>query len=112
MGSDKICRDFVYVKDIVNANLAALEAKCGVYNVGSFEARSFTDIVDILQKELKTKFEYEFIPNPFVKAYQFHTQAGKNDEKCFSYAPKFSLESGIKSYVPEIKRIFEKEVNA
>lgn len=112
VGSDKICRDFVYVKDIVNANLAALEAKCGVYNVGSFEARSFTDIVDILQKELKTKFEYEFIPNPFVKAYQFHTQAGKNDEKCFSYAPKFSLESGIKSYVPEIKHIFEKEVNA
>ena len=110
VGSDKIFRDFVYVKDVVSANLAALETKCGVYNVGSFKARSFTDIVDILQKELGTNYEYEYIPNPYAKAYQFHTQAGKNEH--FNYAPKFSLEDGIKSYLPEIKRIFEKEINA
>ena len=110
VGSDKIFRDFVYVKDVVSANLAALETKCGVYNVGSFKARSFTDIVDILQKELGTNYEYEYIPNPYAKAYQFHTQAGANEH--FHYAPKFSLEEGIKSYLPEIKRIFEKEINA
>lgn len=110
VGSDKIFRDFVYVKDVVSANLAALETKCGVYNVGTFKARSFTDIVDILQKELGTNYEYEYIPNPYAKAYQFHTQAGKNEH--FNYAPKFSLEDGIKSYLPEIKRIFEKEINA
>ncbi len=111
-GSDKIYRDFVYVKDVVSANLAALEAKCGVYNVGTFKARSFTDIVDILQKELGTHYEYEYIPNPYVKAYQFHTRAGENSQKDFAYTPKFSLEAGIKSYISEIKRIFEKEVNA
>lgn len=110
VGSDKIFRDFVYVKDVVSANLAALETKCGVYNVGSFKARSFTDIVDILQKELGTNYEYEYIPNPYAKAYQYHTQAGANEH--FHYAPKFSLEEGIKSYLPEIKRIFEKEINA
>lgn len=108
-GSDKIFRDFVYVKDVIRANLAALNAPCGVYNVGYFTPRSFTDIVDILQKELGTNFPYEFIPNPFVKAYQFHTQAQKCEN--FAYEPKFSLESGIKSYVSEICRIFEKEVN-
>ena len=109
-GSDKIYRDFVYVKDVVSANLAALDAQNGVYNVGTFKARSFKDIVDILQKELGTNLEYEYIPNPYVKAYQFHTQAGVNEN--FNYAPKFSLEDGIKSYLPEIKRIFEKEINA
>ena len=111
-GSDKIFRDFVYVDDVVSANLAALNAKCGVYNVGSFVARAFTDIVDVLQIELGTHYEYEFIPNPFVKAYQFHTQAGENSRADFDYAPKFSLESGIKAYVGEIRRIFEREVNA
>lgn len=109
-GSDKIFRDFVYVKDVVSANLAALDAQNGVYNVGTFKARSFKDIVDILQKELGTNLAYEYIPNPYAKAYQFHTEAGKNEH--FNYAPKFSLESGIKSYLPEIKRIFEKEINA
>lgn len=110
VGSDKILRDFVYVKDVVSANLAALNAKSGVYNVGTFKARSFKDIVDILQKELGTTYEYEYIPNPYAKAYQYHTQAAKNEH--FDYAPKFSLEDGIKSYLPEIKRIYEKEINA
>lgn len=110
VGSDKIFRDFVYVKDVVSANLAALNAKSGVYNVGFFKARSFKDIVDILQKELGTTYEYEYIPNPYAKAYQYHTQAGENEY--FDYAPKFSLEDGIKSYLPEIKRIYEKEINA
>lgn len=110
VGSDKIFRDFVYVKDVVSANLAALNAKSGVYNVGTFKSRSFKDIVDILQKELGTTYEYEYIPNPYAKAYQYHTQAAKNEH--FDYAPKFSLEEGIKSYLPEIKRIYEKEINA
>lgn len=110
VGSDKIYRDFVYVKDVVSANLAALDAKCGVYNVGSFKARAFQDIVDILQKELGTNYTYEYIPNPYAKAYQYHTEAGANEH--FNYTPKFSLEEGIKAYLPEIKRIYEKEIDA
>lgn len=110
VGSDKIYRDFVYVKDVISANIAALDAKCGVYNVGSFKARAFQDIVDILQKELGTNFAYEYIPNPYAKAYQYHTQAGANEH--FDYEPKFSLEDGIKAYLPEIKRIYEREIDA
>lgn len=109
-GSDKIFRDFTYIKDVISANLAALEAKCGVYNVGSGKARTFQDIVDILQSELGTNLPCEYIPNPYVKAYQFHTEA-KLDEN-FAYRPKFSLEEGIRDYLDEIKRLFEKEVNA
>ena len=108
-GSDKIYRDFVYIKDVLSANLEALNAKCGVYNVGSGVARTFIDIVDILQKELGTNYPYEFITNPYKKAYQYHTEA-KLDES-FAYKPKFSLEEGIKDYLSEIKELFEKEVN-
>lgn len=107
--SDKIYRDFVYIKDVLSANLEALNAKCGVYNVGSGVARTFIDIVDILQKELGTNYPYEFITNPYKKAYQYHTEA-KLDES-FAYKPKFSLEEGIKDYLSEIKELFEKEVN-
>ncbi|EGB5536057.1 ADP-glyceromanno-heptose 6-epimerase [Campylobacter upsaliensis] len=108
-GSEKIYRDFTYIKDVVNANLKALETKSGIYNVGSGKARTFKDIVDILQKELGTNLDYEWIKNPYEKAYQFHTQAHLNED---FYKSEFELEAGIKDYLPEIKRIFEKEYNA
>ncbi|EIE1465511.1 ADP-glyceromanno-heptose 6-epimerase [Campylobacter upsaliensis] len=108
-GSEKIYRDFTYIKDVVNANLKALETKSGIYNVGSGKARTFKDIVDILQKELGTNLDYEWIKNPYEKAYQFHTQAHLNEN---FYKSEFELEAGIKDYLPEIKRIFEKEYNA
>ncbi|EFU2060075.1 ADP-glyceromanno-heptose 6-epimerase [Campylobacter upsaliensis] len=108
-GSERIYRDFTYIKDVVSANLRALDAKSGIYNVGSGKARTFKDIVDILQKELGTNLDYEWIKNPYEKAYQFHTQAHLDED---FYKSEFELEAGIKDYLPEIKRIFEKEYNA
>lgn len=108
-GSDEIFRDFVYVKDVTSANIAAINAKGGVYNVGSGKARSFESIVDILQDELVKRkildkpLEKTYIPNPYKNAYQFHTEA-KLDES-FSYKPKFSLEDGIEDYLDEIIKI-------
>lgn len=111
-GSDKIKRDFVYIKDVVNANYLALFAKSGVYNVATGISRSFQDIADILQRELNVNLGNEYIKNPFSKQYQFHTQADiTKTQKEFGYEPKFSLEDGIKAYLPEIKRIYESEVN-
>ena len=58
-------------------------------------------------------YESLYIKNPFERQYQFHTEADiKGIKKDLNYVPKFSLEEGIKDYIPEIKRIFESEVNA
>ncbi|NLY03447.1 MAG: ADP-glyceromanno-heptose 6-epimerase [Campylobacter sp.] len=112
-GSDKIKRDFVYIDDIVSANELALKSNLsGVYNAATGIARSFQDIADILQKELGTNLGNEYIKNPFIKQYQFHTQADiSQTKKSLGYSPKFSLEDGIKNYIPEIKRIYESEVD-
>jgi len=111
-GSDKILRDFIYIEDIVQANIKAMQPKrSGVYNVGTAKARSFQDIVDILQKELDTSLECEYIPNPFIGSYQFHTEADITTTKeVLGYEPAYEMEEGIKAYVPEIKRIYETEV--
>ncbi|BAF70556.1 ADP-glyceromanno-heptose 6-epimerase [Nitratiruptor sp. SB155-2] len=111
-GSQKIKRDFIFVEDVIQANIKACEAqKSGVYNVGTGIARSFKEIVDILCEELGIETEYEYIPNPFVKQYQFFTQADiEPTRRELGYAPKFSLEEGIKADIPYIKRIFEEEV--
>lgn len=111
-GSDKILRDFIYIEDIIQANIKAMcPKKSGVYNVGTSKARSFQDIADTLQKELGTDYGTEYIPNPFVGQYQFHTEANIEESIEFlGYTPNYELEDGIKAYIPEIKRIFEEEV--
>ena len=111
-GSDKILRDFIYIEDIIQANIKAMQPNTsGIYNVGTGKARSFQDIVDILQRELGTSLECEYIPNPFIGSYQFHTEADVQETKdALGYAPAYEMEDGIKAYVPEIKRIYETEV--
>ena len=111
-GSDKILRDFIYIEDIIQANIkACTPKKSGVYNVGPGNARSFEDIVNILQKELQINNGKEYIPNPYVGSYQFFTQANiETTTKYLGYEPKFSLEDGIKAYIPEILKLFKEEV--
>ena len=111
-GSDKIVRDFIYIEDIIQANIKACNPKrSGIYNVGTSKARSFEDIVNILQKELNINNGKEYISNPFVGQYQFFTQANINTTKEYlDYKPKYSLEDGIQAYIPDIKKLYKSEV--
>ena len=112
VGSDKIVRDFIYIEDVIQANIKACKPKkSGVYNVGTAKARSFEDIVNILQKELEIDNGKEYIPNPYIGQYQFFTQANIDTTKQnLGYEPKYSMEDGIIAYIPEIKRLFEQEI--
>ena len=110
-GSDKIVRDFIYIEDVIQANIkASVSGKSGVYNVGTAIPRSFQDIADILQKELSTELGTEYFQNPY-SAYQMHTEADITLTcKELGYEPRFSLEEGIKAYASEIKRVYDCEV--
>ncbi|RLA73955.1 MAG: ADP-glyceromanno-heptose 6-epimerase [Epsilonproteobacteria bacterium] len=102
--SDKIKRDFVYIKDVVQANIkAAAPQKSGIYNVGTGVARSFESIVNILQKELNINNGKQYIKNPFENQYQYFTQANIQDTiKYLNYKPVFTLELGVKDYIKDI----------
>jgi ADP-L-glycero-D-manno-heptose 6-epimerase len=112
-GSDKILRDFIYIDDVIQANIKAMVSpSSGVYNVGTGKARSFQDIADSLQKELGINRNYEYIKNPFIGSYQFFTQADIEDSiRDLDFKPRFELEDGIRAYIPEIKRLFKGEVD-
>jgi ADP-L-glycero-D-manno-heptose 6-epimerase len=111
-GSDKILRDFIFIEDIIQANIKAMQPKkSGIYNVGTGKARSFQDIVDILQRELGTALECEYMPNPFVGRYQFHTEADIAETiEGLGYKPAYEMEDGIKAYIAEIERLYQSEV--
>ncbi len=109
--SDKILRDFIYIEDVIQANIKSMSAlKNGVYNVGTATPRSFQDIADILQAQMGKKIESEYFENPY-SAYQTYTKADIESTKEFlNFSPRFSLEDGIKAYLPEIKLVYEREV--
>jgi len=93
-------RDFVYVKDVVEGTIRALDANTsGIYNVGSGKARSFNELIQVLNKCLGTNFEPEYFDNPHAH-YQNFTQADLTSaRKSLGYEPRFSLEDGVRDYM-------------
>jgi ADP-L-glycero-D-manno-heptose 6-epimerase len=93
-------RDFVYVKDIVEGSIQALEARrSGVFNLGTGQARTFNELVDLLNQSLGTSLPPEYIDNPHAH-YQNFTQADlSNVRSALGYEPRFPLEEGVKDYM-------------
>ena len=102
-------RDFVYVKDVVEGSILALEAtKSGIYNLGCGQARSFNELVDVLNKCLATKLQPDYIDNPHAH-YQNFTEADlRKVREGLGYQPQFPLETGVRDYMkwlyPEEKK--------
>jgi len=98
-------RDQVYVKDIVNANILALEKKkSGVFNVGSGVATSFNRIIKELNKGLGTNLEPDYFDNPYSEKYQDSTCADLTlISKTLGYKPKWQFEKAIKDYMRYLK---------
>ncbi len=93
-------RDYVYVKDVVEANLLASNAKesC-IVNCGQGKATSFNDLVFILNKTLNMDKRPVYIENPYGAFYQNFTECdmGLAKEK-IGFVPKYDIEGGIKDY--------------
>ena len=104
--SAQISRDFIFIEDVIQANIKACNSsQNGTYNVGTGISRNFQEIADILQKELGTDLGTDYFPNPY-SGYQLHTQAEILPSKQYlGFEPMFSLERGIKTYIPEIRSL-------
>lgn len=93
----KPLRDFVYVNDIVNANVYAFDnyknLKSKWYEVGSGEPKSFEDVLDYMNIPYSYHNE-DIIPN----GYQFYTCSNKN-KWMNGWYPKYNLEKGISDYL-------------
>lgn len=97
-------RDQVYVKDVVRANLLALEKdKSGIFNIGTGKATTFNEIVKCLNKTMGSNFQPEYFDNPY-NYYQDHTEADLTEAKnILGYYPEYDIEKGIDDYLKNIK---------
>jgi ADP-L-glycero-D-manno-heptose 6-epimerase len=94
-------RDFVYVKDVISANLYAWNnyemVKGMSHDVGSGIARSFENICEIIGAE------YEYTSEDAIpKGYQMFTQAAER-MMMKDWHPKYTLELGIVDYMNALK---------
>lgn len=89
-------RDFVYVKDIIDANIFASlnvnSLKGKYYEVGSGTARTFEDVMNILEIPF-TYLDKSIIP----KGYQFFTESNKL-KWMPNWKSKWNLEVGLEDY--------------
>lgn len=87
-----IKRDFVYVEDVVHANLHAMTLERGVFDVGTGKAETFESLVEGMEVSYKYHTE-DKIPS----WYQHFTQA---DKKKFmpGWKPNYNIIEGTKKY--------------
>ena len=98
MGEQK--RDFVYVKDVVEATIMAKDSKVNTtINVGTGEATSFNELIAAINEALGTSYEPDYFDNPY-DFYQNYTQADmSHTEATIGFKRKYSTREGIIDYV-------------
>lgn len=97
-------RDFIYVKDVVLANIKAFEFKgSGAFNVGTGIQTTFNHVIDILNTILGANKPTDYFDNPY-NFYQDQTQADTNQaEKVLGFKCHFTPEDGIWDYARHLK---------
>jgi len=96
-------RDFVYVKDVVEGSIRAFDAgTSGIYNLGSGQARSFNELVDVLNKSLGTNLQPDYIDNPHAHYQNFTLADLTNARSALGYEPRFPLEDGVRDYMQSL----------
>jgi ADP-L-glycero-D-manno-heptose 6-epimerase len=97
-------RDFVYVKDCVDAMwwLFNNPKANGIYNLGTGKARTWNDLIKAVFTAMKKKTNIEYIemPESLRNQYQYFTQAEMKKLKAAGCPVKFSsLEDSVRDYV-------------
>ena len=111
-GDGEQTRDFIFVKDVVKANVLAAtkENVNGVFNVALGKASSINEIA----KEIiaATNSKSEIIYQPERKGDIKHSLADVEDTmSALSFTPDFTLQKGLDETVAFFKKIFEGNVS-
>lgn len=98
---NKPMRDFIYVKDVVSANIHALNnyesLKNKYYEVGTGEAHTFEDVLSVMD------IPYEYAEkNDIPENYQYFTKANA-DNFMEGWNPSYSLKKGLEEYQSILK---------
>jgi len=99
-------RDWVYVDDVVNANILAMNYKdTNIFNVGSGESVSMNRVLEIINQELGKNIMPEYIDNNITSTYQNESKLNLTNSNTFlGYKPEMAAEDRISSFVKLMAR--------
>ncbi len=97
-------RDFIYVKDVVEACIFMLHHRknSGIYNLGSGKSRTFLDLTRAVFRALDIRENISFIDTPedIRDKYQYFTEANMAKLRSIGFDHDYySLEEGVEDYV-------------
>lgn len=91
-------RDFVYIDDVVSANIHALEnykvLSGRFFDVGVGVARTFEEVMELMGIPYRVSDDLTLMP----KNYQYYTRANP-DNFMEGWKPKYRLEDGVREYL-------------
>jgi UDP-glucose 4-epimerase len=97
-GDGEQTRDFTHVSDIVRGLVLAAEHELtGIYNLGTGEAYSFNTVVEMLNDELGTDVDPEYVENPIPEDVYVHDTCADSSkiEDETGWEPEIDFEEGI-----------------
>lgn len=87
-------RDYIYVDDVVRANLLALKDEArGVYNVSTNQQHSLHDIVNQLRSKIESSISIEYLPA--IPGEIAHTRLSYDLLAHHDWKPQVSLDEGL-----------------
>ena len=87
-------RDFVYVDDVVEANVLALDEGLGEYNVGTGKGTSINGTFELLRNVIKYRWSPVYGPARPGEVFKISLDSGKFQRET-GWSPKISLEEGL-----------------
>lgn len=102
-GNGKQTRDFVYIDDITKCIIDAAERKTPrILNVGSGKSYTFIEVIEKINKQLKTDIKPNFVEKPVN--YLENTQADITQMKKYLKIKPVDLDVGLRRYLKEINQ--------
>jgi len=98
-GDGKQTRDFIYVKDVIKANMIAIEKGDNeVFNIGTQKETSIVELLNIIQNIMKTNIKPKFADKPLGEINRCCLDISKA-KKILGWKPEYSLEEGLKETI-------------
>ena len=97
-------RDFTYVKDVVQANVKAMESNAqGVFNVAYNQRISLLSLIDIIAEETGMNVNPVFEPPRPGDIHDSQADISAA-QKAFGYTPEYTVRSGLKETITWFRR--------
>jgi UDP-glucose 4-epimerase len=97
-GTGDEVQDFIYVGDVANANVLALEVDVSdeAYNIVSGKPTTVRELLAMVCKLEGSKFNVEFVPRPGKEIVAYRRFNGEKARRELGFVPKIDLEEGLR----------------